>query len=95
MPKAVAEYEYPILEQLISGKTIKTEDLAKAIFPEMIFDNLDNEDMRYGHDRKYKNLNSAKSILKKNGYVETPRHGYTRITQKGISYFNALSEIKK
>jgi restriction endonuclease Mrr len=95
MPKAVAEYIFPILECLISKEVIRTEYLAKEIFADMTLDALDNEDMGHGHDRKYKNVNLAKSNLKKNGHVETPRHGYTRITRKGISYFHLLSETKK
>lgn len=62
----------------------KTEDLAKAVYQRMgRFDPDDYEMMSVEsgtpHERRYKNLNAAKTQSHKEGLIEQVTHGYWRI----------------
>lgn len=82
--RAVRDYRQPILDVLSDGQEWKTEDLAEAVYQEMgHFDPDDYEMMSVEsgtpHERRYKNLNAAKTQLYKEGLIEQVRHGYWRI----------------
>lgn len=55
-----------------------------------VFNELDLEDMGYGNDRRYKNLNWVKTWLSQQEYINQARYGYWQITKEGIEYLNKL-----
>lgn len=92
MPIPRKEYIKPILRILSDNKVWKTEDMAKELYKIFNFDKDDLEDMGYGHSRRYKNLNWAKTWLKEQGYIDQIKYGYWQITQQGVEYLKKISQ---
>lgn len=84
------DYIRPILETLSDNELWKTGDIAKVVFEILKSHDDDLEDMGYGHSRRYKNLNWAKTKLKQKGYIEQVKHGHWQITQQGIEHLRKL-----
>ncbi|NLL58350.1 MAG: hypothetical protein GX244_07555 [Firmicutes bacterium] len=53
----------------------------------------DLRDMGYGHSNRYKRLNKKKHELMENGYIESTRYRYARITERGIEYLKIKGVI--
>lgn len=86
------DYIIPVLETLSDNEVWKTEEIVKEVYKEFEFDEDDLADMGYGHSRRYKNLNWAKTRLKKQGYIKKIKQGYWQITQQGIEYLRKMRQ---
>lgn len=71
------------LYPLCQYEDLETAQLVGQVYVFFEFDHYDYEDMGYGHDRRYKNLNACKTRLRRKGLVEQIHHGRWRITEKG------------
>lgn len=86
-------YFVPILTVLFETSPLRTADLCQRVYAMTEFTQDDLEDMGYGHDRRYKTLNWAKTALKDQGLVRQVRHGCWAITEQGVVYLHSMGGV--
>lgn len=84
----------PILEILRNGETIHSRELIKKVVEKYyshLSDELLNETTKSGDILIHNRIAWGKSYLKKGGYVEFPKRGQIKITDKGLKQTSDLS----
>ena len=87
----------PILEVLRNGVTIKSRELVKLVIAEFYNDlstELLNETTKSGDVLIENRILWGKSYLKKGGYIEYPKRGFVKITEKGLNSISKKLKLK-
>ena len=90
----------PILKVLEEGETLHARELYQAVI-DQFYSNLTKEQLeektKSGDTLIINRIAWGKSYLKKGGYIEFPKRGLVRITQKGLANINntiSLSDVE-
>lgn len=87
----------PILKVLENGETLNTRELYQLVI-EKFYSNLSNDQLeqktKSGDTLIINRIAWGKSYLKKGGFIEFPKRGVVRITEKGLANINKSLSLR-